>query len=364
MPLQDLAPSRAPQNRLRGGFGPFGFVRSAWFQDPASDKPVVASLFSIFALLFLLAAPRNAAAADGDFYHVREVKPNVFVWVAEDILDQEGDPQYNRAGNAGFIITRDGVVVVNTTNTPFNARALLYEIRQRTELPVRYVINTNASPDVMLGNEAFEDFKPVILSTPEAALAMRQYQEAFSSRIEGDWKIAASMRGIHPVPPTQTFDKETTLQLGGQQIKLISLGDNISPGDAAVYLPGSKVLFLGNVFENEYIPRIGSANIDHWIETLHQVESWDVDVYVPGHGQPSGKAGVQEFGQFLAWLSGQVRSGLQRSMTLPQIQNSLVPFQKVHWHAPELESEAVAAIYRLLVKQKNQISSSSESANP
>ncbi|HET7100730.1 MAG TPA: MBL fold metallo-hydrolase, partial [Terriglobia bacterium] len=136
-----------------------------------------------------LAAPGHAAAPNDSFYQIKEIKPNVFVWVGEDILNQEGDPGFNRAGNAGFIITPDGVVVVNTTNSPFNARALLYEIRKRTDQPVRYVIDTGGSPDVMLGNEAFEDFQPVIISTRRAAQAMNDYKKAFPALVGGDWKV-------------------------------------------------------------------------------------------------------------------------------------------------------------------------------
>lgn len=323
------------------------------------------SVLSMLALL-LFVLPRGARATDDSYYHVQEIKPHVFVWVAEDILNQEGDPQFNRAGNAGFIITPDGVVVVNTTNSPFNARALLYEIRKRTDQPVRYVINTGASPDVMLGNEAFEDFQPIILSTPAAARLMHTYKNDFPARAGGNWKFAASMRGVHPLPPTQTFEKEDTIQLGGVEIRLINLGDNASPGNAAVYLPASKVLFLGNVFENEYVPRIGSANLDQWIATLAKVESWDADVFVPSHGQPAGRAQVKQFRGFLEWLYGRVRSEKQSGKSLAQIQHELVPFRDLHWHAPEHETEAVAAIYRLLEKDNasNQAATSTETPNP
>ena len=323
----------------------------------------IAALLAVLALL-LLAAPQKAYAADDSYYAIQEVKPNVFVWVAKDILNQEGDPEFNRAGNAGFIITNDGVVVVNTTNSPFNARALLFEIRKRTDQPVRYVIDTSASPDVMLGNEAFEDFQPVIISTRQAGQAMLDYKKEFPARVDGNWKIAASMRGIHPLPSNQVFDKELTLHVGGQDIRVIDLGDNASPGDAAVYLPESKVLFLGNVFENEYIPRIGSANVDHWIETLREVASWDVDVYVPGHGLPAAKAQVQQFRGFLEWLSGRVRSAIQQGKNLEQTQRELVPFQNLHWHAPELENEAVEAVYRSLARKSHQTSSSAEPSCP
>ncbi len=362
--MQYQAPARSPvsQNEPQGYLSACSSLRSfplcscslqSWF------LPLLAAL-----ALFLLAAPRRAVAANGSFYQIKEIKSNVFVWVAEDILNQEGDPEFNRAGNAGFIITPDGVVVVNTTNSPFNARALLYEIRKRTDQPVRYVIDTGASPDVMLGNEAFEDFQPVIISTRQAAQVMNDYKKAFPALVGGDWKVAARMRGVHPLPASQVFDKELTLHMGGQEIRVIDLGDNASPGDAAVFLPGSKVLFLGDVFENEYIPRIGSANMDHWIETLRKVESWDAEVFVPGHGQPAGKAQVQRFRGFLEWLYGRVRSGFQEGKSLSQIQGEMVPFQNMHWHAPELEPAAVAAVYRLLAKNTNQTSSSDETPSP
>ncbi|MCL5670854.1 MAG: MBL fold metallo-hydrolase [Acidobacteria bacterium] len=321
------------------------------------------SLFAMLAVV-LFALPRTGQAADDSYYHVQEIKPNVFVWVAGDILYQEGDPAFNRAGNAGFIITPDGVVVIDTTNSPFNARALLFEIRKRTDQPVRYVINTGGSPDLMLGNEAFADFRPVILSTPAAAQAMRNYKNDFPTRAGEDWKFAVSMRGIHPLPPTETFEKEDTIRLGGVDIRLINLGNNASPGDAAVYLPGSKVLFLGDVFENEYIPHIGSANLERWISTLGKFESWDADVIVPGHGSPAGKAQVKQFRGFLQWLYGRVRSEMQSGKSLAQIEGETVPFPDLHWHAPELESEAVAAIYRLLEENNSKDRSASSAKTP
>ena len=84
-------------------------------------------------------------------YSVQEVKPNVFVWIPDDVIDQECDPLFTRAATAGFIVTSQGVVVIDTSNSPMHARDLLYEIRQRTDLPIRYVINTSSAPDHMSG---------------------------------------------------------------------------------------------------------------------------------------------------------------------------------------------------------------------
>ncbi len=363
MPSPDAGPSGV--RKLRGTKGAVS-GKAALPATPSFLRDPKTHAWAFLAILtfFFLAFPRALFPAEEGHYKILKIKPHIFVWRAEDILEQEGDPNFSRPGNAGFIITPEGVVVVDTTNTPFNARALLYEIRQRTDVPVRFVINTSASPDAMLGNEAFEDFSPTIISTPAAATLMNRYRSELPGRIEDDWRLEESMRGIHPTPPDKTFDREMTLPISSMPIKLINLGDDDSPGDAVVYLPQSKVLFLGNLFENQYIPRIDSGNIRQWIRTLHRVESWDVDVFVPGHGEPGGRQQVEQFRQFLEWLMNQVQSRLRQGKTEKQIEDEMVPFQNYPWHAPELESNAVAAAYRQLVDSSKETSASTKTPNP
>ena len=53
-----------------------------------------------------------------------------------------------------------------------HARDLLYEIRKRTDLPIRYVINTSSAADHMLGNEVFTDEQATLISTKAAQAEM------------------------------------------------------------------------------------------------------------------------------------------------------------------------------------------------
>jgi glyoxylase-like metal-dependent hydrolase (beta-lactamase superfamily II) len=291
--------------------------------------------------------------AGNGLYEVREVKPNVFVWIPDDVLDQDGDPQFSRAGTAGFIITSEGVVVVDTTNSPFHARELLYEIRKRTDAPVRYVINTNSSGDYMLGNEVFVDQQATLISSSAAQVQMRSYREELARRMEDEegWRLQARMRGFHITTPAQTFQSEMTMHLGGQDIKLFSALGHGEPGeDAAVYLPKPKVFFLGDLFRNQYFPSIGSRDVYHWIEALRRAEAWDADTYVPGHGAPGGKKELGEFRAFLERLVAQVGTRIKEGKTLDQIKKELVLPETRHWHAPELAPEGVEAVYRQLAE--------------
>jgi len=306
-------------------------------------------LLSAFCLLSSAYCP-----ATGWLYKIQEVKPNVFVWVSDDVLDLDGDPQFGRAGTAGFIVTSQGVVVVDTTNTPFHARELLYEIRHHSDLPVRYVIDTNSSGEQILGNEVFTELRATLISSAKTQEEIIRYRQQLARRManeECNGKLQSRMRGFHITVPTQTFSSEMTLRLGGVDIKLICLPKIEAGDDAAVYLPAAKVLFLGELFQNDYFPRIGTRNIHDWIDTLRQFEGWDVDVYVPGHGEAGGKKELTEFRQFLEWLQKEVETRFKEGKPVSVAKREIDTLvENYKWHAPELVSEDVEDVYKQLAK--------------
>jgi cyclase len=234
---------------------------------------------------------------------VVEIKSHIFAWLPEDIFYQTGDPLFSRAVNAGLVITSEGVVVVNTTNNPLNARDLLYEIRERTSLPVKYVINTDWRGDHTLGNEVFVDLQAPVISTSVAKIKMREYEQDLERRMQEDSRLQARMRGTHFSLPNQTFDGEMTLRSGNEEIRLLDLGQGALAGDAAVYLPGAKTVFLGALYERGFIPRWGLSDIRAWIEILKRAESMDADTFVPDEGSPGSKNDLMEFREFLEWLA-------------------------------------------------------------
>lgn len=282
-------------------------------------------------------------------YHVQEVKPDVFVWTPDDVIDQDCDPLYNRPAAAGFVVTPQGVVVVDTANSPLNGRDLLFEIRQRTPLPVRYVINTSAAPDHILGNEVFADLQAIVTSTRAANLEMQQYRRDLLARMKGSdgWRLQARMRGFHVTPSTQTFDEAMTLNFAGQEFRLSRLlHEDASSDDAVVFLPSAKVLFLGELFDNHYFPRVGKRNVRRWIEVLRQVETWDVDVYVPGHGTPGSKKDVEDFRKFLEWTVAQIEMRVKQGKTWDEVKKDLWLPKTYNWHAPDLAPDTLGDIYR------------------
>lgn len=309
-----------------------------------SRHPVVAAVaLAALALGALLPAIGRAA---GWQYQVKQLKPGVFAWIPEDVIEADGDPQYQRAGNAGFVITSEGVVVVNATNSPFHAREVLYEIRHRTDQPVRYLIDTGSASDETLGNQVFADLQASILSTPRIQAEIRDRGHALLARENGSEDIQRRLRGVHITPPNQTFESSETLALGSQTVRVIGFAGLDA---VAVQLPGSKVVFMGDLFQNQYFPQLDSRNVERWIAALREAEALDADFYVPGHGDPGGRQQLQQFRQFLEWLTHEVQARQAEGKTLDQTKAELLPFKSyAAWHAGELQPELVAEIYEQL----------------
>ncbi|MGO8789660.1 MAG: MBL fold metallo-hydrolase [Terriglobia bacterium] len=310
--------------------------------------------FAVMLAAFVLMFYAPGLSASLLLYRVQEVKPKVFVWIPDDVIDQECDPLYTRPATAGFIVTPVGVVVIDTSNSPTRARDLLYEIRERTDLPIRYAINTSSAGDHMLGNEVFSDEEATLISTKAAQEEMLQYRQELADRMRGEtgWRLQARMRGFHVTPSTQTFDDKMTLKLADQEIRISSLlSSENSPQDAVVYLPAAKTLFLGELYDNQYFPRIGSRNVYRWIDVLRQVEGWDVDTYIPGHGAPGSKKDLVDFRKFLEWLVAQVEMRLKQGQSPEDVQKALWLPKTYNWHAPDLAMDTVADVCRQLAPQ-------------
>ncbi|MGH9397588.1 MAG: MBL fold metallo-hydrolase [Terriglobia bacterium] len=294
--------------------------------------------------------------AIGRNYEVRQIAPHTFVWIPDDIMDQSGDPYFNRAVNVGFIITPAGVVVLDTANNPFHAREVLYEIRQRTELPVRLVIDMGPQGDQMLGNEVFAEQHATIVSTSAAEAGMQDYDQELSKRLSFDSELFTRMRGIHFTLPGQTFHGQTSFNIGGTEIRLAAFNCGLPgthAGDAVAYVPQEKVLFLGDLYVHGFVPQIGPRNVSRWISVLGQVEKWDVMTYVPGHGNPGTHADVATFRGFLEWLNAGVEAGVRQGKTLQDVEQQLLSSSAFNLLGLDLAPRTIAAVYHQIVNARS-----------
>jgi glyoxylase-like metal-dependent hydrolase (beta-lactamase superfamily II) len=219
-----------------------------------------------------------------------------------------------RAGsNAGFVIGDDGVLVVDSFFNPAASKALLEEIRKRTRLPIRYVVNTHYHLDHTMGNATFHDAGATVVAQRHVA----DWVHSENPKFFGDKITPEQKAAIAAIPaPTLLVDKRTTLRLGRRVIEVVERPGHTG-GDVTVYIPDARVLFCGDLLWKQIPPNLIDATVSKWIPTLEAVERAphaSALTYVPGHGDIAKLADVAEFRGYLEAVRAAVKAGQARDL--------------------------------------------------
>ncbi|MGB0799477.1 MAG: MBL fold metallo-hydrolase [Planktomarina sp.] len=239
-----------------------------------------------------------------------EVIPNV--WSA---IGATAPPHYDNYGhnnNLSFIVTGEGVVVVNGGAAYLLAEALHAEIKAVTDQPVRLVIDENGQGHAMLGNSYWSEQGVPILAHVDAA-------EEFSDRgpqlLEGmkrynrEWSEGTFLAG-----PTQVFEDTHTIEMGDFRIEVLHLGPAHSPGDVSVWLPEQSLVIAGDMaFHERLLPIFADTMTADWLETWDtEFEALNATYVIPGHGHPTNMAQVRRYTRdYLVYLRKQIGAHLE-----------------------------------------------------
>lgn len=257
--------------------------------------------------LLVFVAIQSAAAAlaqplVGKAVEPVKVSPSAWYVQGESAL---GSPvNRNFISNAGFVVTPEGVVVIDALGAPALARELMDRIRDITDKPVTHVIVTHYHADHIYGLQEFKRAGARIIAHRKAleylnsdtALSRLQASRAqLAPLIDSDTRL---------VPADEWLDAAQELVVGGVRFVLQPVGPAHTPEDLVVFMPGEKVLFAGDLVFRGRIPFVGQANSRQWIKSLETLVAFDAQVVVPGHG-PLSTTAAQDMAltrDYLAYL--------------------------------------------------------------
>ncbi|WP_207388058.1 MBL fold metallo-hydrolase [Hylemonella gracilis] len=193
----------------------------------------------------------------------------------------------NFISNAGFVVTSEGVVVIDALGSPVLARELLAAIRKVTNQPVRYVIVTHYHADHIYGLQVFKEQGATIIAHGLG----RDYLNSETAR----QRLIASREDLAPwidaqtrlVPADRWLDADTVLELGGERFHLRHVGPAHTQEDLAVYAERAQVLYAGDLVFRGRVPYVGQADSRSWIAALEGLITLAPQVIVPGHGPVS-----------------------------------------------------------------------------
>jgi glyoxylase-like metal-dependent hydrolase (beta-lactamase superfamily II) len=201
--------------------------------------------------------------------------------------------------NAGIIIGRNGIVVVDTMISAKEAKRFIRDIRTISRKPIRYVVNTHYHFDHVFGNSEFAKLGAVVIAQENVKKAMENSARETLKNIGEYGLTPKDMKGTTLAYPVLTYSDRMTIDIGGQQIELIHARQSHTDGDTLVYLPGKKVLFAGDILFTNYHPFLGEGNIEEWAKKLDDIKLMDVEKIIPGHGPLSGKNHLDDMKKYI-----------------------------------------------------------------
>ncbi len=213
------------------------------------------------------------------------------------------------SANATFLVTREGILVVDSGLNEAEGGKLLAAIRGVSDRPVRYLINTHYHADHQ-GANGFVGPEAIVIGTPFT----RSQTLELEKRASAAMKFGAAFL---------TFSSELTIHIGGYDVHISHPGPAHTRGDTMVYFRQQRAWALGDLFLNHSSPAMDEGSAENWIKALDAVLRTPAETFVPGHFEIGTRDDVKLFRDYLADLLAQVREGIARGLSLEAIQERL-----------------------------------------
>ncbi len=269
--------------------------------------------------LFAAAAVTAAVQAQGNApapFTLHEVGSGV--WAA---IDNPAAKSGRAGANAGFVIGTDSVLVIDTFENPDAAKVLLEQIRKKTNLPMRFVVNTHYHLDHVAGNNIFASAGATILAQQN----VRAWERTENKKFFGPKITAAQTQMVESLGlPSITYQNGVTLYLGSREVVVRSFPGHTG-GDSALFIPDANVVFFGDLFWNHTLPNLIDASTKPLIETLDlMIQHHPAATFVPGHGEVGHVQDVRDFRNYVSDLRNDVAQAQAAGKSGDALTNSVL----------------------------------------
>ncbi len=249
------------------------------------------------------------AWAGHDYGPLHKLAPGVYVQRGAD--ESASTANRGAVANLGVLVGPDGAVVVNTGSSAEHGASLLAAVARLTDRPVVLAIDTQASPDQVLGNSAFTARGIPVLAHRDTDAFMREHCDACVADVRA--KAATDALAVTRVAwPTRLIDGSQTIRVGGRTIQILYFGSTERPGSMAVLDVESRVLFTGNLASFGLVPEAQLGELPGWIDALRELQDLKPARVVPGHGAPGPAAGLSQMSDYLQSLVDETRAAYAR----------------------------------------------------
>jgi glyoxylase-like metal-dependent hydrolase (beta-lactamase superfamily II) len=282
----------------------------------------VLSLLTTLTAGFLPGLRAGAPLPDPPPLAVRRLAPGVYAVPGDTGRGSEG------RSNAGFVVTPEGVVVIDALASPEQGEQLLQAVRRVTRQPIKWLILTHHHPDHHFGAVVFRRLGARVIAHPDRRVLA---SEAGEDALIADWVRlvgVGAMRGFEFADvPDRPVDRADTLRLGGHTLIICHPGAAHSPGDLVVWLPRERILFAGDLLVEDGVTMVVDGSSGVLLRALAGIDSLHPKTVVPGHGAIPARSSelVARTRAYITGLRAEMRSALERGIPIGRALGALPP---------------------------------------
>jgi len=284
---------------------------------------------------------------------LHELGCGCFAW-----LQPDGGWGYS---NAGLVTDAGSSLLVDTLFDLALTGEMLTAMRRATPAAARIgtLVNTHANGDHCYGNalvqgaeiiaskataEEMEEVPPALMEQLLANAEQLGPTGAFFRRVFG----AFDFRGIEPVLPTRTFERELALKVGSKTVNLLEVGPAHTRGDVLVHSVEDRIVFTGDILFIEGTPIVWAGPIGNWIRACQRIEAMDVDIVVPGHGPITDRDGARRVREYLTFVEDAARERFDAGLSARDAAHDIDLGAWADWRDSERIAVNVETVYREL----------------
>jgi cyclase len=251
-----------------------------------------------------------------------------------------------------FVVTQEGVVMIDSCNSPLDSRKMAAAIKKVTDKPIVFLIDTETHSDHTANHFIFSPPATIINHEGAGAAMRKEFNPKRAETLAAKSpEMRAALEGFKMIPPQIEYKDKMTINLGERTFELIYLRNVHSEADTVIWLPKERVLFSGSAANvRTFINLRPSVVIPDVLASYKLMKSLNPEIVVTGHGPVTTTKVFDEYEGFYTLLVKRVGDMAAQGKSLDEIKKELRMPEYADWNGQDRLGANIDVAYKSVKK--------------